>query len=591
MRICGAVAAAVGVLCTHGQTFEKSSGRVFFSPLLFANNQQPATKSEHVVELNKDNLDSFIEQEEAVLVLYYAPWCFWSTQLVPNFNTAADMLAHHHTHVKLAKIDASSHVEVRQKHRIAHFPTLKMYIDGEEHSYAGGRYHSQIVTWVSEVLNSEITLSTIASLDATMKAHVKDFMVIGGFGKDSAHEQKENGDNMLKQEGDHHVEPTTPGGMFVKLSRHFTDIFFADVSEGEVTNRLQTEYGFPSGLNAPFVAVVNPFSGNDVSSLGITHLFDHIFSTQPRVVKYSEDLLHRKNLTEFIRSHSFPIVVPLTAPAFEHVFADGRPLLTLFVDPADPKSPEYISALLPAAIKFRQTVIFCVSFQKEVLDVRLMKMLGAEDEPLPTFRVVTMNPTGDHAWSPLLKFKPSEELSKSMLSDEIIKFIAAYFEDKLAPDLASEPIVAEAENSGFVRRVIGLTYAKEVLKSKEDIFIVFQAPWCGHCRKLEPTLLEVGKRLSRLNTIKVMKMDATQNEVPGLQLRGYPALFLFPSGKKHLDPIFLAPSGERTVQSLIDFIHDAATTKFDKKLIMSAELPGEATPLLQHEPSRYAYEL
>jgi protein disulfide-isomerase A1 len=38
------------------------------------------------------------------------------------------------------------------------------------------------------------------------------------------------------------------------------------------------------------------------------------------------------------------------------------------------------------------------------------------------------------------------------------------------------------------------------------------APWCGHCRALEPVYNELGKVMQNMSSIVIAKMDGTQNE-------------------------------------------------------------------------------
>ena len=65
--------------------------------------------------------------------------------------------------------------------------------------------------------------------------------------------------------------------------------------------------------------------------------------------------------------------------------------------------------------------------------------------------------------------------------------------------------------------------------SKLDIFFVsqFYAPWCGHCKKLEPIYHQVGVELKD-SEISVAKVDATKysNVASEFDVKGYPTIKL-----------------------------------------------------------------
>ena len=69
------------------------------------------------------------------------------------------------------------------------------------------------------------------------------------------------------------------------------------------------------------------------------------------------------------------------------------------------------------------------------------------------------------------------------------------------------------KSSGGKDEVVVLTadnFKETVLESKDIWFVEFYAPWCGHCKKLEPEWKEAASKLK--GVVKLGKVDATEEQ-------------------------------------------------------------------------------
>ena len=64
-------------------------------------------------------------------------------------------------------------------------------------------------------------------------------------------------------------------------------------------------------------------------------------------------------------------------------------------------------------------------------------------------------------------------------------------------------------------------FSQLVYKAKNPAMIFFYAPWCGHCKKMEPEYNKLAKHLGAVDDIVIGKIDGTQNSLPhSLTYRG-----------------------------------------------------------------------
>ena len=76
-------------------------------------------------------------------------------------------------------------------------------------------------------------------------------------------------------------------------------------------------------------------------------------------------------------------------------------------------------------------------------------------------------------------------------------------------------------------------FEEQVLRTEEAWMVEFYAPWCGHCKHLEPEWNSLARRVK--GQIKVGKLDATANNKMASRfgVNGYPTIKFFPGGRKN----------------------------------------------------------
>ncbi|KAI1334598.1 thioredoxin-domain-containing protein [Xylariaceae sp. FL0016] len=115
-----------------------------------------------------------------------------------------------------------------------------------------------------------------------------------------------------------------------------------------------------------------------------------------------------------------------------------------------------------------------------------------------------------------------------------------------------------AKNSPVVQ-VDAKNYDKLIAKSNHTSVVEFYAPWCGHCRNLQPAYEKAAKNLEGLAKVAAVNCDEDENkQLCGMMgVQGFPTLKTVRPGKgKGSKPVVEDYNGPRTAKGIVDAVVD-----------------------------------
>ncbi len=130
------------------------------------------------------------------------------------------------------------------------------------------------------------------------------------------------------------------------------------------------------------------------------------------------------------------------------------------------------------------------------------------------------------------KFKSS---LTTFTADAIAKFVKDASEGRVPAFVKSEPL--PSSNDGAVKIVTGNTVQEIVLDDSKDVLLEVYAPWCGHCKSLEPIYESVALAFANEPRVVVAKLDGTKNDFNLHPVQGFPTLLVFPAHSKTARPV------------------------------------------------------
>jgi len=260
-----------------------------------------------------------------------------------------------------------------------------------------------------------------------------------------------------------------------------------------------------------------------------------------------------ESLRNWVVRNANPVVIDFTEKAGEKIFGQHvLPGVLLFVDGGE-DSEVAAAAFRKAAEKLAGQAFFAKVDIGDSKANRIIEFVGVKKSDVPTIRAVAVPEGGGMP----AKYRFDDDVT----FENIVSFLQDYNAKNLRTYMKSED--PPAKNDLAVKTVVATTFKKIVLDPSKDVLIEFYAPWCGHCQKMAPELEKAAARLATIPNVVIATMDATANEVDGINVNSYPTFKWYPAFKKH------AP------QEVTDIHNEEAVVQWVKKNASNKKFQGE----------------
>lgn len=112
--------------------------------------------------------------------------------------------------------------------------------------------------------------------------------------------------------------------------------------------------------------------------------------------------------------------------------------------------------------------------------------------------------------------------------------------------------------SSPVIQVTGQSYDSLIARSNHTSIVEFYAPWCGHCKNLQPAFEKAAKSLNGLAKVAAINCDEEANKpfCGSMGVQGFPTLKIVRPGKKAGRPSVEDYQGARTAKGIVDAVVD-----------------------------------
>ncbi|CAJ0925014.1 unnamed protein product, partial [Ranitomeya imitator] len=273
----------------------------------------------------------------------------------------------------------------------------------------------------------------------------------------------------------------------------------------------------------------------------------------------------KDELVRFLMVNSMDLVVEYNDQTSEKIFAAKIPNhLLLFINKTIEDQLTLLENFKQAAPDFKGKILFVV-INSDGPHAGVLEYFGLTNEDIPTIRLINIDQVKKFAFN----------AEKNNLRDG----------ERILPERHGREELPEDWDKKPVKVLVGKNFEEVAYDETKNVFVEFYAPWCSHCKELEPIWEELGKKYKDHENVIIAKMDGTANEIDGMRVRGYPNLRFFPAGPGRK---MIEYTKNRTVELFSKFIDSGGVLPQDEeeKIVEDLKAAQQKDILVEEEKSK-----